>query len=1516
MSDYTKDPEFIGANGSLVLFGLDGKSVIIDTNHNLVVESGSTADLSLKHDWSHSIEITSDSIYELASSSLTDLNITVTAAGGDRLYTIPKGAQSEAKKSLEWRAEHKRGGTPVGLNTARTLVKGGQIGIEKVRHIAKYFPRHEVDKKGKGWAPGEDNFPSNGRIAWALWGGDVAWRWASAIVERENKKAKTASAAPSLNLESFSKAMSSGDNGPEFMARVRMDGSGLDRLYKLDLDGSIYVWDDGQWDNMGQENGDVYTYNSSLDDEYDLVEKSIIPIDPESAIILAAKYHQNPDKAVSVAEIDEEEARLITFAAEELDWDFIEYTLTAAGINPDDKIYSPEERSKNAGVQLRNALGRFAKQGQKVSIDGMPGQSGTIKSTDPSSGSVTVSLESGQDISIPANKTRPQTPSERGETLPLQDVMDRPLDVSGILAKPRTPIDQPYAQLPGTLPSMTSDDLHDVLYNWPAWVQEQRSAFGAIRSSGEEQVKKDKEAYEHPLLKLWRQKNKRKKEDVAEEAWASPIIAAPTTPRDVAKKSYQMTPDTSDVQPLYMAIVADDDPRAVMDLVAIVPASSTSNAPMTYKRDKGKWVREEKILNDFKSATPPPVIPLDSSTLNDVLLQVDESTMTASGIYSVDRLLTVLWGPSKSIANEYAEEFIKTIEKNLYFDQSFKAVFAVAAAGGLDRNRGNAEELRRYWTAGKGAAKIRWGTGGDWTRCVRNLAKYMGPRAKGYCALRHKEVTGVWTGDKRHRQMYGKQKGGRSLFSTELVHSEAQVIENAITAARATEARERFGIVASADSVTGAKFYIPLLIPEEMESGDGRKFKKGSITTRELPLPLLWQIKTAPGHDGSVVVGKIERIDRIENGLGNAYGVFDTGAYGQEAERLVRSGFIRGISADMDQFEAEKAKASPEAADQDEEDLKKSKIVINKARVMAATIVPKPAFQECSINLLEDGNLNKQEENMVPDGIYVDDVDAADAEALVACGIVAGAIPVVPPREWFDNPRLKQATPLTVDDAGRVFGHIAAWDVNHIGMAYGTKPPRSKSNYAYFHTGVLRTDDNSDVPVGQLTLAGGHASLEASAMEAVKHYDDTASAVADVHAGEDAYGIWVAGALRPSAQPEQIRALRASAPSGDWRPIRGSLELVAVCQVNVPGFPVARARVASGAVLALVAAGAATLAKLKDDPMSDMQARIVKLEKQAMPKEELEARVASLKNRAAEFGYISRDEREKLAEKGQALPDGSYPIRDIVDLKNAIQAYGRANPEDRAAVKKHIEKRARQLNLRHLIPGKWKSEKSDAVTASAEDLKARLLSVQDALGKAFAAEELPTEVVDKIVEDVNDGGSPAVRGYKFTPGKNQPRDITGRFRQVLARLKQDIGDAELQNVSEKIKEVENITGLGDYEDAAKAGDELIKLLDRLDEGSLNKVSLENVRATAAELGKVISNLPLPFKNQAQKVRFSDLPPALQQLMTNMIDRVEKKIGKDDAADATSGLQGFISGSDVYSQGEISSEMAKMLRLLT
>jgi hypothetical protein len=98
------------------------------------------------------------------------------------------------------------------------------------------------------------------------------------------------------------------------------------------------------------------------------------------------------------------------------------------------------------------------------------------------------------------------------------------------------------------------------------------------------------------------------------------------------------------------------------------------------------------------------------------------------------------------------------------------------------------------------------------------------------------------------------------------------------------------------------------------------------------------------------------------------------------------------------------------------------------------------------------------------------------------------------------------------------------------------------------------------------------------------HYDDTATVMADVAIGEDSFGIWIAGAVRPDATDEQVRKLTASSLSGDWREIGGQLELVAALCVPMPGFPLAvieEAFVAHGQLETVTAAGVNVMARLK-----------------------------------------------------------------------------------------------------------------------------------------------------------------------------------------------------------------------------------------------------------------------------------------------------------------------------------------------
>lgn len=104
--------------------------------------------------------------------------------GGEEIDLTPTdGMAKEAQKALDWRKEGYDGGTPVGLARARQLVNKQELSPSTVRRMHSFFSRHEVDKQGEGFSPGEPGYPSNGRVAWALWGGDPGQTWARAKSE-------------------------------------------------------------------------------------------------------------------------------------------------------------------------------------------------------------------------------------------------------------------------------------------------------------------------------------------------------------------------------------------------------------------------------------------------------------------------------------------------------------------------------------------------------------------------------------------------------------------------------------------------------------------------------------------------------------------------------------------------------------------------------------------------------------------------------------------------------------------------------------------------------------------------------------------------------------------------------------------------------------------------------------------------------------------------------------------------------------------------------------------------------------------------------------------------------------------------------------------------------------------------------------------------------------------------------------------------------------------------------------
>ncbi len=103
-------------------------------------------------------------------------------------YKPTEAMAKEAKRALKWKAEGKAGGTRVGLARANQLVKRENLSESTVKRMFSFFSRHEVDKQGKGFSPDEEGYPSKGRVAWALWGGDAGFSWSRRIVESLKKK--------------------------------------------------------------------------------------------------------------------------------------------------------------------------------------------------------------------------------------------------------------------------------------------------------------------------------------------------------------------------------------------------------------------------------------------------------------------------------------------------------------------------------------------------------------------------------------------------------------------------------------------------------------------------------------------------------------------------------------------------------------------------------------------------------------------------------------------------------------------------------------------------------------------------------------------------------------------------------------------------------------------------------------------------------------------------------------------------------------------------------------------------------------------------------------------------------------------------------------------------------------------------------------------------------------------------------------------------------------------------------
>ena len=324
-------------------------------------------------------------------------------------------------------------------------------------------------------------------------------------------------------------------------------------------------------------------------------------------------------------------------------------------------------------------------------------------------------------------------------------------------------------------------------------------------------------------------------------------------------------------------------------------------------------------------------------------------------------------------------------------------------------------------------------------------------------------------------------------------------------------------------------------------TSDGRLIDSNvNLTVRECPLPLMWMKTTGSGfggHTEAFTVGVIESA-AIDGDVIKASGYMLNTPEADEACNEIGHG-VSAPSIDLAATEWKLTDADgKEISEEDWWDMPMDAEVyqtITAGELIGTTLVATPAFGSTKLAL----NDERESRNVA--------VVASAAEDFR---------PRVYPAAMFADPKLTGPTLPTMDDNGRIFGHLACFGECHRSIqSQCVMAPRSRSNYAQFHTSpAVRLDDGSSLPVGRLTVNTGHASDKLTGPAAMSHYDNTGACFALVRVGEDQHGIWFSGVAHPAATAEQIESGITAPLSGDWRDFGAGLELVAALAVNTPGF--------------------------------------------------------------------------------------------------------------------------------------------------------------------------------------------------------------------------------------------------------------------------------------------------------------------------------------------------------------------------
>jgi hypothetical protein len=174
--------------------------------------------------------------------------------------------------------------------------------------------------------------------------------------------------------------------------------------------------------------------------------------------------------------------------------------------------------------------------------------------------------------------------------------------------------------------------------------------------------------------------------------------------------------------------------------------------------------------------------------------------------------------------------------------------------------------------------------------------------------------------------------------------------------------------------------------------------------------------------------------------------------------------------------------------------------------------------------------------------------------------------PMWPELSFFERPAdmewgQKMLVRMNPEDPlfGQVFGYVAPKgqcilesDPTSCWMV-----PPSPTNYDYAHQGTTVLADGSILPTANLGGGKGHADVQLGWAQVPLFYENTSYQMAAVRYGEDDFGVYGVGVLRPEATWGQALEFVRSATSGDWRWVQelNAWDFAGSCLVNLPGFP-------------------------------------------------------------------------------------------------------------------------------------------------------------------------------------------------------------------------------------------------------------------------------------------------------------------------------------------------------------------------